>query len=99
MSPDQEVGAALVLATVGRPGVVDPLGALVVGVPVGALVVGVEVAAVDRVGALLVLVGAGDGVAGTVVRARVVDVAVAGAGWTTPPPGVVVCALVGCTPR
>jgi hypothetical protein len=104
MSPDQEVGAALLLATVGRPGGLDPLGALEVGVPVGVpvgvLVVGAGVGAVDPVGALVVLVAAVEGgVEGAVRRARVVDDAGAGTGWTTPPAGFVVCGVVGCTPR
>jgi hypothetical protein len=40
MSPDQDVGAALLLPTVGRPGGLDVAGAVEDGVAPGALVVG-----------------------------------------------------------
>ncbi|MDX6224830.1 MAG: hypothetical protein QOE64_1206, partial [Frankiales bacterium] len=100
MSPDQDVGAALVLATVGSPAVLDGAGAVGDGVPAGALVVGCEGGAVDPVGALLVLVAAVDGaVEGAVLRARLVDRGVTGTGDTTTPAGLVVSVAVGRTLR
>jgi hypothetical protein len=57
-SPDQDVGAALVLPAVGSPGVLDGAGAVEDGVVAGALVVGRAVGAVDEPAALLVPVAA-----------------------------------------
>jgi hypothetical protein len=100
MSPDQDVGAAVVLATVGRPAVLDGAGAVEDGVPAGVLLVTVEGGAVDSVGALLVLVTAVVGaVEGAVLAVRVEDVGATGTGCTTTPAGVVVCAVVGRTYR
>jgi hypothetical protein len=99
MSPDQDVGAALVLATVGSAGVVDVGGTAEDGVAPGALVVGDEVGPVEAPGALLVAgADVDEGVVGAVLRARL-DVGATGAGWTTPPAGLVVSAAVGCTVR
>jgi hypothetical protein len=99
MSPDQDVGAALVLATVGSPGELDVGGTVEDGVAPGALVVGDEVGAVEAPGAVLVA-GAelDEDVVGAVLRARL-DVGATGAGRTTPPVGLVVSAAVGCTFR
>ncbi|MDQ1663481.1 MAG: hypothetical protein QOJ68_3461 [Blastococcus sp.] len=100
MSPDQEVGAALLLPTVGRPGVLDVAGAVEDGVAAGALVVGCGVGPVEGAGVLLVAVPERDDVVlGAVLRARPLVVGATGTGWTTPPAGVVVCAVVGCTFR
>ena len=102
MSPDQDVGAALVLTTVGSPAVLDGAGAVGDGVAAGALVVGCEGGAVDPLGELfvLVVVGTVDGaVEGAVLRARLVDLGVTGTGATTTPAGLVVSVAVGRTLR
>ena len=99
-SPDQDVGAALPLPTVGSPAVLDGAGAVEDGVAAGALVVGWGVGAVEELGVLLVAVPGRDGVVvGAVLRARPLVVGATGAGWTTPPAGTVVWAVVGCTFR
>lgn len=99
MSPDQDVGAALVLATVGSGGWLDVDGTAEDGVPAGALVVGGGVEVVEAPGAVLVAgTELDDGAAEVVLRARP-DVGATGAGSTTPPAGVVVCPAVGCTFR
>ena len=98
MSPDQDVGAAVVLATVGRPAVLDGAGAIEDGVPAGALVVGTELDVADPVGALLVLVPAVVGaVEDGMLRAALVDAGATGTDWT--PPAGVVSATVGRTFR
>jgi hypothetical protein len=93
------VGAALVLPTVGRPGVLDVAGATEDGVAAGALVAGCEVVPVGALEAVLVL-GAEveDGAVGAVLRARP-DVGATDTGATTTPVGFVVSAVEGCTLR
>lgn len=100
MSPDQDVGAALPLPTVGRPGAVDVGGAGEDGVAAGVLVVGSGVGAVGAVTGLVVSVPETDDVVpGAVLRARLLVDGAAGWGATTPPAGVDVCVAVGCTLR
>ena len=100
-SSDQDVGAALLLAIVGRPVGLDPfvpveddaaLGGAVVGCGVGA-------GAGELLGVLLALVAVEGGVEETVLGARLLDVGTTGAGWTTPPAGVVCCTVAGRTFR
>jgi hypothetical protein len=99
MSSDQDVGAAL-LPTVGSADVPDVPGAVEDGTAAGALVVGWAVGPVEGVGMPLVLVPETDDVVvGAVERARRLVVGATGAGWTTPPAGFVVWAVVGCTLR
>jgi hypothetical protein len=94
MSPDQDVGAALVLATVGGPAVLDGAGAVGDGVAAGALVVACEAGVVESVVGLLGLVAAVNGaVDGAVLRAWPVEVGATGTGATTTPAGVVVSAV------
>jgi hypothetical protein len=79
--------------------VLDGAGAVDDGVATGALVVGCGVGPVEGPGVLLVAVLGTDDGAGAVLRARLWVVGATGAGWTTPPAGTVVPAVVGCTLR
>ena len=98
-APDQDVGAALLLPAVGRPGALDVAGAAEDGVAAGADVVGARVGPVEGVGTLLVVVPGTDDVVGAVVRGRLRVEGAAGWGATTPPAGVVVWVALGCTFR
>jgi len=100
-SSDQDVGAALLLAIVGRPVGLDPLVPVEDDAALGGAVVGcgVGAGAGELLGVLLALVAVEGGVEETVLGARLLDVGTTGAGWTTPPAGVVCCTVAGRTFR
>ncbi len=100
-SSDQDVGAALLLAIVGRPVGLDPLVPVEDDAALGGAVVGcgAGAGAGEVLGVLLALVAVEGGGEETVLGARLLDVGTTGAGWTTPPAGVVCCTVAGRTFR
>lgn len=98
-SSDQDVGAALLLAIVGRPVGLDPLVPVEDDAALGGAVVGCGAGAGEVLGVLLALVAVEGGGEETVLGARLLDVGTTGAGWTTPPAGVVCCTVAGRTFR
>lgn len=97
-SSDQDVGAALLLAIVGRPVGLDPLVPVEDDAALGGAVVGCGAGA-GAGEVLLALVAVEGGGEETVLGARLLDVGTTGAGWTTPPAGVVCCTVAGRTFR